>query len=53
MRAPAFAMRLLLGEMADALLLGGQRVLPRKAEAEGYAFRYPHLAPALHAIYGR
>ena len=53
MRAPAFAMRLLLGEMADALILGGQRVLPRKAQAEGYAFRYPHLAPALHAIYGR
>ena len=53
MRAPTFALRLLLGEMADALLLGGQRVLPRKAEAEGYAFRYPHLAPALHAIYGR
>lgn len=53
LRAPAFAMRLLLGEMADALILGGQRVLPRKAEAEGYAFRYAHLAPALHAVYGR
>jgi uncharacterized protein (TIGR01777 family) len=53
MRAPAFAMRLLLGEMADALILGGQRVLPRKAGAEGYTFRYAHLAPALHAIYGR
>lgn len=52
LRAPAFAMRLLLGEMADALILGGQRVLPRKAEAEGYTFRYAHLAPALHAIYG-
>jgi uncharacterized protein len=51
--APAFALRLLLGEMADALILGGQRVLPRKAEAEGYTFRYAHLAPALHAIYGR
>jgi uncharacterized protein (TIGR01777 family) len=52
MRAPAFALRLLLGEMADALLLGGQRVLPRKAESQGYSFRYAHLAPALHAIYG-
>lgn len=52
MRAPAFAMRLLLGEMADSLILGGQRVLPRKAEAEGYVFRYPHLAPAMHSIYG-
>ena len=52
MRAPAFAMRLLLGEMADSLILGGQRVLPRKAEAGGYAFRYAHLAPAIHSIYG-
>ena len=52
MRAPGFALRLLMGEMADALILGGQRVLPRKAEAEGYAFRYAHLAPALHSIYG-
>ena len=52
LRAPAFALRLLMGEMADALVLGGQRVLPRKAEAEGYAFRYAHLAPALHSIYG-
>ena len=52
MRAPALAMRLLLGEMADSLILGGQRVLPRKAEAEGYVFRYPHRAPAIHSIYG-
>jgi len=52
LRAPAFALRLLMGEMADAIALGGQRVLPRKAEAEGYAFRYAHLAPALHSIYG-
>lgn len=52
LRAPAFALRLLMGEMADAIALGGQRVLPRKAEAEGYAFRYAHLAPAIHSIYG-
>ena len=52
LRAPAFALRLLMGEMADALALGGQRVLPRKAEEGGYAFRYPHLGPAIHSIYG-
>jgi uncharacterized protein (TIGR01777 family) len=50
--APAFALRLLMGEMADALVLGGQRVLPRKAEEGGYSFRYPYLGPAIHAIYG-
>ncbi|HEY6509092.1 MAG TPA: TIGR01777 family oxidoreductase [Vicinamibacterales bacterium] len=52
LRAPAPVLRLVLGEMADALLLGGQRVLPRKAEAEGFTFRFGHLSPVLHALYG-
>ena len=52
LRAPAFALRLLMGEMADALVLGGQRVLPRKAEEGGFSFRYPYLSPAVHSIYG-
>lgn len=49
--APAFALRLLLGEMADALLLGGQRVLPAKAQALGYAFMYPRVDEALARIW--
>lgn len=49
--APAFALRLLLGPMADALVLGGQRVLPQKAVSLGFAFAYPHLEEALRAIY--
>jgi uncharacterized protein (TIGR01777 family) len=49
--APAAALRLLLGEAADGLLLSGQRALPRKAEALGYRFRHPTLAGALAAIY--
>lgn len=51
LRAPAFALRLVLGEMADALLLGGQRVMPHKATTEGYDFRFPQLGPALREIY--
>ena len=52
LRAPAFALRLVLGrEMADALLLGGQRVVPHKATAEGYDFRFSSLPPALQEIY--
>ena len=47
--APAFALRLALGEMADALL-GSQRVAPRKAEQNGYQFRYSQLEPALAEI---
>jgi uncharacterized protein (TIGR01777 family) len=45
---PGFALRLALGEMAD-LLLTGQRAVPAKAQALGYAFRYPVLADALAA----
>jgi len=48
--APAFAMRLLLGEMADALLLTGQRVLPQKAEDTGYRFHHPLLGEALESV---
>jgi uncharacterized protein (TIGR01777 family) len=51
MPAPAFAMRLALGEMADALLLSGQRVVPAKAQARGYQFQFATLEPALREIY--
>jgi hypothetical protein len=50
--APASALRLVLGELADALILGGQRVVPARAHALGYEFKYPTLEPALRAIYG-
>jgi uncharacterized protein (TIGR01777 family) len=49
--APAIALRLLLGEMADALILSGQRVLPAKATRSGFEFRYPDLESALRQIY--
>ena len=47
--APAFALRLMLGEMADALLLGSQRVRPEKLLESGYKFRFEKLEPALQA----
>ena len=49
--APAFALRLVLGEMADALLLSGQRALPAKAQGLWFTFRYPRLDDALRAIF--
>lgn len=51
MPAPAFAMRILLGEMADALVLSGQRAVPAKAERLGFRFRYPTVDDALAAIF--
>src|SRR5690606_21879280 len=50
---PAAALRLALGEMADALLLSSQRVIPARATSEGFAFTYPTLHAALRQIYGR
>jgi uncharacterized protein (TIGR01777 family) len=51
--APAFAMRLVLGELADALILGGQRVLPARVQALGYEFKHETLELALREIYGK
>jgi uncharacterized protein len=48
--APAFALRLLLGEMADALLLSGQRAVPAKADRLGFTFNYTNVEVALRAI---
>jgi len=51
MPAPAFALKLLLGEMAEALLLSGQRAVPAKAERLGYAFTFTRLDEALRAVF--
>jgi uncharacterized protein (TIGR01777 family) len=53
MPAPAFALRLILGEMADALLLTGQRAVPARALALGFTFKYSRLDDALAAILGK
>jgi uncharacterized protein len=49
LRAPAFALRLALGEMADVLLTG-QRAVPARALELGYRFRFPQLEPALRDL---
>lgn len=49
---PAFLVRWLVGEMADEVLLSGQRVLPSKLLESGYSFRYPELAAALNQATG-
>ena len=48
--APRFALRALLGEVADALLLSGQRAEPGRAIALGYRFAYEDLETALRQI---
>jgi uncharacterized protein (TIGR01777 family) len=48
--APGFALRLALGEMADALLLSSQRVKPGVLEKLGYRFLHADLASALKTL---
>jgi uncharacterized protein (TIGR01777 family) len=48
-RAPAFALKLALGELAS-VLLEGQRVLPVQAKVRGFRFRFSALEPALRDI---
>ena len=50
--APRFALRLALGEMADALLFSSQRVLPQKLLALRYAFLHSDLRETLDSILG-
>ena len=50
---PAFAARLMFGEMADELLLASARVEPAKLLSTGYAFRYPDLEAALRHVLGK
>jgi uncharacterized protein (TIGR01777 family) len=51
MPTPAFALRLAIGDMAD-LALASQRILPKKALATGYAFRFAALEGALRDVVG-
>jgi uncharacterized protein len=48
--APPFALRLALGEMADALLLASTRVVPAQLEKLGYRFLQPDLRGSLKTM---
>ena len=48
--APGFALKLALGEVANALVTG-QRVLPARAQALAFDFRYPEIEQAFRGIF--
>ncbi|MFN8006318.1 MAG: TIGR01777 family oxidoreductase [Terriglobia bacterium] len=50
---PAFAIKLALGEMAEALLLASQRVEPHRLLESGYSFRFPLLEATLRHQLGK
>ena len=50
---PAFLLKLMLGEMAEALILASRRIMPARLLAAGYAFRFPELENALRHELGK
>jgi uncharacterized protein len=49
-RAPAIALRLMFGRMADETVLQSTRLVPARLRASGFNFRYPDLGPALRRV---
>ena len=47
---PAFVLKMMMGQMAEELLLSGQRVIPKKIMDSGYDFRFKQLSDALREI---
>jgi uncharacterized protein len=47
---PAFAVRLLFGEMGEALLLSSQRVEPRRLLETGFTFQFPDFETSLRHL---
>ena len=52
LKVPAFALRVMPGNMADNLLLGGANIVPRKLEDAGFTFEHPRLREALSSMLG-
>ncbi|HEY5609687.1 MAG TPA: DUF1731 domain-containing protein [Thermoanaerobaculia bacterium] len=50
--APGFALKLMLGEMADELLLSSQRVLPNRTMQDGFRHQQLELEGALRSVLG-
>jgi len=46
---PAFAVKIMFGEMGDEMLLGGVRAIPDKLEKSGYQFLHPTIESALNS----
>lgn len=51
--APGFVLKLMFGELAQALVLDGQRVLPKRLQESGYVFRHERLEPCLRQCLGK
>lgn len=49
MSVPRFALRLVVGELADALLMSSVRATPERLLQSGFTFKFPELPGAIHS----
>ena len=49
---PGYALRIMFGQMAEELILSGQRALPKRLLEAGFSFRYPEAEMALQNLVG-
>ncbi len=49
---PSLLLRLMFGQMADEVLLTGQRAIPKRLLDAGFEFQFPHAEPALRDLLG-
>jgi uncharacterized protein (TIGR01777 family) len=52
-KAPSIILKLVLGEMAEGLLLSSNRVIPQKLTDHGYKFLHPTIDQAFNAIFAQ
>jgi uncharacterized protein (TIGR01777 family) len=52
-RVPAIVLKAVFGEMAVAMLIKGQRIVPKHALDLGFRFKYPAIADAMTAAVGK
>jgi uncharacterized protein len=50
---PAFAARIVFGEMANELLLSGANIVPARLKETGYQYKFPELEGALRHVLGK
>ena len=51
--APGFVLKIVFGELAQALVLSGQRVLPKRLQDSGFTFQHNHLESCLRQCLGK
>jgi uncharacterized protein (TIGR01777 family) len=49
---PGFALRIIFGQMAEELILSGQRALPKRLLDAGFIFKYPEAEMAMRDVLG-